>query len=124
MKENIGKIMLFMKKTKIKFDEEITNVARKVGISKPEADVLLFLSNNSELNRGCDMVEIRGFSKAYVSKGVGKLLQKGYISFETDTKDRRYQHIIVNDSANLGKQPAFTDNYENVHLLVSDSRAS
>ena len=39
MKENIGKIMLFMKKTKIKFDEEITNVARKVGISKPEADI-------------------------------------------------------------------------------------
>ena len=99
MKENIGKIMLFMKKTKIKFDEEITNIARKVGISKPEADVLLFLSNNSELNRGCDMVEIRGFSKAYVSKGVGKLLQKGYISFKTDAKDRRYQHIIVNDSA-------------------------
>ena len=45
------------------------------------------------------MVEIRCFSKAYVSKGVKKLLQKGYISFETDAKDRRYQHIIVNDVA-------------------------
>ena len=45
------------------------------------------------------MVEIRGFSKAYVSNGVGKLLQKNYISFETDAKDRRYQHIILNESA-------------------------
>ena len=99
MKENVGKLMLFMKKTKINFDEENKKIAKKMGISRPEADVLLFLSVNSELNRGCDMVEIRGFSKAYVSKGVGKLLQKGYISFETDAKDRRYQHIIVNDVA-------------------------
>ena len=99
MKENIGKLLLFMKKTKIKFDEEITNIAKKMDISKPEADVLLFLSNNREYDRGCDMVEIRGFSKAYVSNGVGKLLQKNYISFETDAKDRRYQHIILNEYA-------------------------
>ena len=45
MKENIGKLLLFMKKTKIKFDEEITNIAKKMDISKPEADVLLFLYN-------------------------------------------------------------------------------
>ena len=43
----------------------LIHISSKMGISKPEADVLLFLSNNSELNRGCDMVEIRGFSKAY-----------------------------------------------------------
>ena len=99
MKENIGKLLLFMKKTKIKFDEELTEVAKKMNISKPEADVLLFLSANEQFNRGCDMVEIRGFSKSYVSKGVGKLLQKKYISFKTDAKDRRYQHIILNESA-------------------------
>lgn len=99
MKDSIGKLMVFMKKTKDKVDIEISKVATKMGISKQEAEVLLFLSNNSKLDRGCDMVEIRGFSKAYVSKALGKLLQRGYISFETDAKDRRYQHIIINESA-------------------------
>ena len=99
MKESIGKLMIFMKKTKVNFEKEILNTATNLGISKPEADVLLFLSNNIGCNRGCDMVEIRGFSKSYVSKAVGKLLSKGYISFEQDENDRRYQHIILNDSS-------------------------
>ncbi len=99
MKESISKLMIFMKKTKISFDAEIELTATKLGISKSEADVLLFLSNNINYNRGCDIVEIRGFSKAYVSKAVGKLLNKGYISFKQDANDRRYQHIILNDSS-------------------------
>lgn len=99
MKDSVSKLMVFMKKTKDKVDIEISKVANNIGISKQEAEVLLFLSNNSKLDRGCDMVEIRGFSKAYVSKAVGKLLKKGHISFETDEKDRRYQHIIINESA-------------------------
>lgn len=99
MKESIGKLLSFMKKTKISFEKEILITASKLGISKSEADILLFLSNDIKYNRGCDIVEFRGFSKAYVSKAVGRLLNKGYISFEKDVKDRRYQHIILNESS-------------------------
>ena len=99
MKESIGKLLSFMKKTKISFEKEILITASKLGISKSEADILLFLSNDIKYNRGCVRVEFRGFSKAYVSKAVGRLLDKGYISFEKDVKDRRYQHIILNESS-------------------------
>ncbi len=99
MKDDTDKIMLFLKKNKIAFDFELEKVATNNKISKQEAQVLLFLSHNYKTNRGCDIVEFRGFSKAFVSKAVKKLLERGYITFENDAKDRRYQHIIVNASA-------------------------
>lgn len=49
MKESIGKLLTFMKKTKISFEKEILNSASKLGISKPEADILLFLSNDIKI---------------------------------------------------------------------------
>ena len=56
MKENIGKIMLFMKKTKIKFDEEITNVsqtnARRIDLTVD----IEYGTSNEKIDRACEIL--------------------------------------------------------------------
>ena len=68
-------------------------VAQKCGITKPEADILAFLFNNPECDTAKDIVQLKGLSKAYVSKAVEPLLKKGLISIEVDKLDRRCQHL-------------------------------
>ena len=81
------------------FSEKISDCAIKCGITKPEADVLLFFANNPEFANAIDAVNCRGFSKAYVSKALSLLQQRGYINIETSTSDRRYQQITINAKA-------------------------
>ncbi len=97
--KNINKVFFYFKKIKDCCDKEVAEVAKEIGITKPEADVLIYLINNENQNKCCDIVDFRGFSKAYVSKAVKKLVNRGYISYIKDEKDKRYQHIIINAKA-------------------------
>ena len=54
---------------------------------------LAFLFNNPKCDTAKDIVQLKGFSKAYVSKAVEPLLKKGFISIEVDKSDRRCQHL-------------------------------
>lgn len=81
------------------FIYKINETAKKYNISKCEADVLLFFSNNEKCCNAKDVVKLRHISKAYVSKATSLLLSKGFITIVTDTKDKRYQEIIINDCA-------------------------
>ncbi len=86
------------------YDEAISRAASECGITKPEADVLLFLYNNPTLNTARDIVYYRGFSKAYVSKAVEPLLHRGYLSQVSDAQDRRKQLLSISGGEDMIKK--------------------
>lgn len=81
------------------YSDTIASCATSCGITKPEADLLLFFGNNPQFNNACDAVHYRKFSKAYVSKALSSLSKRNFITITEDSKDRRYQKIRVNDCA-------------------------
>lgn len=74
-------------------------VANECGITKPEADILTFLNNNPSCDTAKDIVKLKGFSKAYVSKAVEPLILKELIKVEVDKNDRRCQHLKLTEKA-------------------------
>lgn len=81
------------------YSDTIASCATSCGITKPEADLLLFFGNNPQFNNACDAVHYRNFSKAYVSKAVSSLSKRNFLTITEDSKDRRYQKIQLNDHA-------------------------
>ena len=81
------------------YSKTIEDEAIACGLTKPEADVLLFFSNNPEFQSAVDVARYRGVSKAYVSKALVRLADKGYITARVDENDRRFQKIFVTDKA-------------------------
>lgn len=98
MKDNISELLYFFKKTRDEYDKKIEEAAFEIALTKPEADLLLFLSNNPSYNTARDAVVYRGFSKAYVSKALNSLYKKNYISLKKDVVDKRYLHIFINEN--------------------------
>lgn len=93
-------ILVCFKKIKDYIDKNIDECAKEMGITKPEADVLIAITFNENINQGRDVAKLKGFSKSYVSKAVAKLLDRGFISLTMDEIDHRNQHIIINACAN------------------------
>lgn len=77
------------------YDAAITRAAEECGLTRPEADVLLFLYNNPTLNTAHDAACYRGFSKAYVSRAVEPLFRRGMIAITPDPADRRRQLMTI-----------------------------
>lgn len=101
MKENLQttKVLLDMKNVIEFYNKLATKAAEEAGITRPEGDILIFLRNNPEHNSAKDIVKLKGVSKAYVSKAVEPLLQKGLIEIEVDATDRRCQHLTLTEKA-------------------------
>ena len=97
--KSFDKLLYLLKKSKDDFDKTIEKVAQKHGVTKAEADVLLFFANNPNLANAKDAVLSRGFSKSYVSQALKALEERGYISIQVEETDKRYQHIIINECA-------------------------
>lgn len=81
------------------YDEFISRAAEECDLTRPEADVLLFLYNNPTLNTAHDAALYRGFSKAYVSRAVEPLVKRGMISVTPDPADRRRQLLSITGGA-------------------------
>lgn len=93
---------LFLKCQKLTgemYDNMMSQAAAKYNLTKPEADVLIFLYNNPEFDTAKDIVTYRGLSKAYVSKAVDLLMRKGIIDTVVCKNDRRYVHLKVSEGA-------------------------
>jgi DNA-binding MarR family transcriptional regulator len=73
--------------------------AKPFEITRNEADVLLFLSNNESVNTAMDIVRYRYISKSLVSKSVDSLVSQGYLESKTDTADRRYNRLFITSQA-------------------------
>lgn len=97
--KNISDLLYFSKKARDNYDKKIEETAKEIGLTKQEADMLLFLVNNPKYNTARDAVNYRGFSKAYVSKALTLLYEKNYILLQKDVVDKRYQHVFIRDNA-------------------------
>ena len=71
------------------YSRKIGESASRYGVSKTEADILLFLCNNPGFDTARDIVNIRGIAKSYVSKSIEILVQKQYLTTSVDRRDRR-----------------------------------
>lgn len=98
-KIDIGQYLKFQKKSADLYTKIIEAAALRVGLTKPEADILLFFANNKEYTTAADAVRMRGLSKGHVSKAVEKLSGKNLITVRTGGEDRRFQHIELDPSA-------------------------
>lgn len=94
-----SKMLFYIKISKELYDSMIEDEAKRCGISKQEAHVLLFFSNNPNFSNATDVVCYRGFSKAYVSKAIKSLEERKFIKIVNSEIDKRYQHILINSIA-------------------------
>lgn len=81
------------------YSRKIGEAASPYGISKTEADILLFLCNNPGFDTARDIVNIRGIAKSYVSKSIEILVQKQYLATSPDVKDRRITHLRLTEES-------------------------
>lgn len=91
--------LLFAKQIGDLYAAALADAAGAVGLTKQEADVLLFLANNPELDTASDVAKYRGFSRAYVSKAVEALLGRSLIEVSVAREDRRVQRLLLAPSA-------------------------
>lgn len=71
--DQITQFLRLQKQIMESYDSYLSAAARRIGLTKPEADILLFLANNPQFHTARDVVALRGFSKTYVSKAVDLL---------------------------------------------------
>ena len=76
---DITKFLKTQKAIADSYTAAIESAAKRSGITKQEADVLVFFFNNPEYSLASDAVKMRGFSKAYASKAIEQLLNNGLI---------------------------------------------
>ena len=100
----VTSIIKSTRRVRDQYDAAISRTAHQCGITRPEADVLLFLYNNPTLNTARDIVYYRGFSKAYVSKAVDPLIRQGMIDMTTDPSDRRRQLLSISGGAEIAEK--------------------
>ncbi len=91
----ITKLLKTQKAIADSYSAAIESAAKRSGITKQEADVLIFFFNNPEYTLASDAVRLRGFSKAYASKAIEQLLENELIEINSDGEDRRMQRIKI-----------------------------
>jgi len=94
-----GNFLYYVRLLKRMYERTLSEAAAECGLSFPEADVLSFLRENPEFDTARDVALYREVSRAYVSKAVEMLVQRGYVEVQPDREDRRYQHLIITESA-------------------------
>ena len=75
------------------------SIQEKYGLTRVEIDVLAFLANNPASDTAREIVEYRMIAKSHVSGAVDSLTEKGWLTGEQDTKDRRCVHLKLTESA-------------------------
>ena len=91
----INRILRAQKQMVEAYNHKIAAAAGRLGLTKPEADVLLCLANNPDCRNARDVVACRGFSKTYVSRAVDLLSARGYLAAEPCAADRRLQNLHI-----------------------------
>ena len=94
-KFNVVEYLKLQKKSAELYTRILEKAAAASGLTKPEADVLLFFANNPQYGSAIDAVRVRGLSKCYVSKAVEGLVSKNLIAVRISSEDRRFQEISL-----------------------------
>lgn len=99
--EQITEFLRMQKQGIQSYNRRIEDTARRLGLTKPEADVLLFLANNPQYNTARDVVQYRGFSKTYVSRAAESLVRQELLTTVQSAADRRVQYLHLTERASL-----------------------
>ena len=97
--ERICRYLRLQKQLGDQYDQYIARAGKRVDLSKPETDVLLFLANNPQYNTARDVSANRALSKTYVSKAVERLVLRGLLATEASAADRRLQFLRLTPAA-------------------------
>ena len=97
--DQISGYLRLLKAVSARYESRITAAAAAQGLTKPEADVLLFLANNPQFRTAREVVSRRGLSKAYVSKAVEQLAGRGFLTVQVSAADRRVQQLRLTAAA-------------------------
>lgn len=81
------------------YSKKMESLCEKYGLSRMEADILLFLSNHPEEDTAKAIVEKRRFTKSHVSAAVKSLEQKGYITRNFHEGNKKTVHLSVLETA-------------------------
>ena len=76
-------------------------VCKQHGLTRNEADILLFLYNNPQYDRAADIVSIRGIAKSHVSLSVGTLEEKALLCRKEHSADRRTIRLELTQKGQL-----------------------
>lgn len=74
-------------------------VCKTYSLSPTAFDVMMFLANNPACNTARDICRIRGIKSGIVSVTVEQLIGRGYLTRETDGRDRRMQRLYPTEEA-------------------------
>lgn len=118
--ERISSFLRMQKQGLHLYDRRIEEAAHRLGLTKPEADVLLFLANNPQHNTARDVVQYRGFSKTYVSRSVESLTRRGLMTTVQSAADRRVQYLHLTERASLPVQMLRQTQKEFFHFLTEE----
>ena len=99
MKLSISRFLQFQRQCAQIYAQRMGLAAESCGLTRPEADVLIFLANNPAHQTARDVALYRGFSKAYVSRAVDALQKRGLLWAETSPSDRRFQTLRLTEAA-------------------------
>ena len=94
-----GKLLYFAAKGEAVYRAYCQPVCKTYGLSPTAFDVMMFLANNPECNTARDICRIRGIKSGIASVTVEQLIGRGYLTRETDGKDRRMQRLYSTEEA-------------------------
>jgi MarR family transcriptional regulator for hemolysin len=110
-------LQVFWKTEKL-HEKIVMRVAKPLGFTRNEADILLFLSNNENFNTAMDIVRYRYISKALVSKSIAGLVSKGYLTAQEDPEDRRYVRLFITPQAKEAASALLASQREFMSILI------
>ena len=94
---NIGKFLFYVKSFNKRYNQAIQAEALAHQLTLLEADVLLFLYNNPELDTAKDIASYRMLAKSGISATVVSLMGHGLLTSFGDKSDRRVIHLKLTD---------------------------
>ena len=95
---DIKKMLLIRAKIADFYNSCINQAAKRCGISKAEADVLLFFYNNPDFFLESDAVKFRGFDENFLRNSVDLLVSNGLVTVSEDSTNRK---IVINGKGGI-----------------------
>lgn len=64
-------------------------------LSPCEIDMMIFLSNNPDINTAKELTVLLGVAKSLIARSVDNLVKRNFLTITIDEKDRRIQHLSL-----------------------------
>ncbi|MCI8682057.1 MAG: MarR family transcriptional regulator [Lachnospiraceae bacterium] len=81
------------------YSQCIKPVCDRYHVTQMELNILMFLTNNPEYDTASEIIRIRMLTKSHVSSALKKLESRGFIQTYFRGKNRKTQHISIQESA-------------------------